>query len=346
MKIYRALGFLLLFAFLAAAPAFAMEFSDVDFVDATLLEDTKAKFISHKKDPDLKFYISANGRVEMMGKQGSVLLFENTTNPVLVYRITAKKPDAVFYAVFDRSISHSLKTEHFKLVGPAAAPNGYRELLSLDDLKNHGWTAEGLQMRVEKKKLYADGITRSKSSPDNHIQSFLLTFDDTTGQFKIANMKDVQEAEDAKKMLKDEDFTLAGLRLGDNISKATEKYGAQFKASETTDETTKQTIVSHTYSRRLQFKYDKADGIIREIRTSTEQIATPRGITTGMDKDAVIGEYGSKFTKVRESKGVNYVYAMRGQYPDSSDMSQIGFLLNEGDNVIHIFIDNWGKTDI
>ena len=190
MKKFRQISAIFFFLFLICNSVFAMEFKDVDFVDGTLLDASKSKYISTKNSPDLRFYVSFDRTVEMIDKKNSnnTVLFETAPNPVLVYIITTKDKNCLFYAILDRNPNHSMETTRFKLVGSLSDTDSFKEYLSLDDLRAAGWQSDALQMRVEDKNLFIDGITRDKRTPHNIVTSFLLTWNEDSQTFSITNI--------------------------------------------------------------------------------------------------------------------------------------------------------------
>ncbi len=346
MKLARKIIFLVVFLLFPSTCAFAMDFADIDFVDGTLLGDSNVKYIADKKYPDFRFYISSDRQVEFINKKdgSTIKLFENAKNPILVYRISTKKNAGIFFAVFDRSTDHAMKTQHFKLIGAVGDQDKFTELASMDTLKDNGWKSEGLQLRVEQKQFFIDGVTRSKSNPDNIMQPFLLTWDDKTMKFSFADQKAAQQAEDVPKALKDGDCLLAGITLGEHVDKVTAQYGSQFQTSEYEDERAQKVWVRQTYQKMLEVEYDKADGSVWAVRVVKKDFATPRGLTVGMVYADMIAKYGHDFKKRREANGIHYAYSMKKQNPDSTDDSEIAFVVNEKDKIIMIYSDQWSKA--
>ncbi|MDR2007155.1 MAG: hypothetical protein LBP78_07950 [Acidaminococcales bacterium] len=344
LKILSGLLFPFIFFFASTALA-AMEFDQVKFVTGTLLGEKGPKYIPFAEGSDFRLYIPSEGKIQLIDKRsGKITVLNQPAHPLLLYQITTKDEKWVFYAVFDRAVNHGMKTENFHLFGVLGETGYLHEFANLDLLRENGWTAEGLQLRIEKKQLIIDGITRSKDSPDNKMQPFRLDWDEKSQKFTFINQKALDDAQDLPKRLKEDDFVLDGMRLGDNIGKAVDKYGAQFKTSENTDENNQKTFVENLYPKKISFQYDKADNSIWSVAVLTKNIPSPRGVTVGMSLQDVTEKYGRAFKRKRDENHIHYIYAMKKQYPASADNSAIGFAVNNKDKVAMIYIEQWSKA--
>ena len=376
MKILRLFFFLIASCFLLPASVLAIEFKDVDFVTGTLLENKSAQYLHIKGKDDLRVYISGDGKVEFIDKKNNVTLplFEGVENPLLVYEIEAKKPDHVFYAIFDRSAKYDMQTWHFALLASEGKGKPFRLITNLDDLKENGWSAKGLMLRIKSKELFIDGVIRSKSSPDNEVHPFRVEYDEKKQTVSFENIKAKQDAESIPKRLKPQgEFMLAGFNCGQNISDVTKKLGPDFtienitekelerKAKEkeeaeknkknsqtpdeevidddeTIDDSKIQYFVAHIYNKNLAFIYDKADSSVWRISTNSKDYPTVRGITVGMSLKDVLDKYGHEHKRRRTGYSIEYVYTIKKQNPKSTDMNELVFVTNAKEKVILIYV--------
>lgn len=346
MKLLKLFICSLLLVFFSATSAYAIEFKDIEFVDGTLLGEKAGKYVSLKDKSDLRFYISSTGQVEFIDKKNNLTtqLFENIQNPLLIYRITTKKSDCVFYAIFDRSVSVEMQTQHFALIGMLSSKDKITEFANLETLKASGWTANGLQLRIDKKQLVIEGITKVKSSPDHKMQPFFLTWDESLKQFAFEDKSGASGEGDAAKVLKAEDFVIAGVKLGDSMETVASKLGDKFSKNEGENAHLEKDLIRHKYDNDLDIYYVKDDNTVWGIYTKHEGYATARGIATGMTKDEMFEKYGHNYRKKRENRYLHYVYSMKKQYPGSSDSSEIGFAMNDKDKIIFIYVNQWDKA--
>lgn len=365
--------------------AFAIEFKDIDFITGTLLEVKTAKYIPIKDNEDLRIYISSEGKVEFIDKKNNATLplFDSIQNPLLIYEIETKKPEHIFYAIFDRSAKYDMATNNFALIVSEGKGKPFKLLTDLSTLKENGWTATGLMLRLKNKNLFIDGVNRSKRSPDNEVHPFEVTYDEKNMTVSFENIKAREDTESIPKRLKAQgEFVLAGFTCGDNIEAVTKHLGNEFKAVNITEnelaakakakeaeekskkdtkkgeddkdskdddedeeidenEVDKENIryfVSHTYSKNLAFVYDKANGSIWQILTTSKDFSTVRGVTVGMTLKEVFDNYGHEYKRRRTGQSIEYVYTIKKQNPASNDMNELVFVVNSKERVILIYV--------
>jgi hypothetical protein len=333
MKSVKAAVLFLVF-FCWTGKAWAWEFDEITFLEGVLPNERQVKYISLEKENNLRFYISSDRQVDFIDRRsGSQQLFAQADNPLLVYRIETDDSKTVFYAIFDRSVDHAMRTSVFSLLGSVDG-SMFAEFINLDTLREAGWTSAGLRLRLEKKELIIEGVTRTKTSPDNVVEPVLARWDETAKKFKLSNEKIRQDAENLAKRLTETDFSLAGLQLGDPIAKATEQYGSGFTVSERSDVAKDKIFIAHDYKKLLTVRFDENDGSIWEIAGLNADLLTARGVAVGMEHTQLWDKYGTDYKISRQPEGIHFIYSGQGL----PIKAQIGFILSGRGKIIKIYI--------
>lgn len=331
-------GLLLLTATALANEPF--EFKGITFVAGTTLSDQLPKSITLPKAADHYILISQDG-VELINRKdhSRSQLLAKTTAPVLVYQIEPRKKGGIVYAIFERKVSYAMETEQFVLIGRTSDSQPFTHLVTLPLLKTHGWKSVGLQLRINKQQLFIDGVTKTKASPDHLVQPFKLEWIPATGTINFTDIKAQRDREDLPKALRADDFSLAGLNLGDKLATATQLHGPEFKVEEYQDEQTQATISVNTYERRLAVHYDKQTLMIKAIYVFSKHNPTARKITVGMGIEEMLEQYGHNYQRKRDDKVIYYLYTMKRHHPDSNDLAKIGFAINDNNKIAWIYTE-------
>ena len=341
MKINRVIFSFLLLFFLSSNlyAAEKMVVKDIEFLSGTTLEEELPKYINLKQEDDIRFFVTSDNKIEMIDKKNNqtYILSENINNPIAIYSIEIAKPKLIFYAILDRDIKNNNKTNFFTLVGFSKTDNTYIEHLTLDKLKELGWTSDRINIRRLKNSLIIEGLSKENGKAQFQTQNFVLRWDSELNSFSVENLTKTQEEISSTKFLKPEDFKLGEIALDDNISRSLSRYGQPDKIEEF--QTSKdQTIYRNSHNKsKIYFYHLKDDDTIISFYTINKDIPTPREISVGMKMSNMIEKYGYNHKIKYLTNLTLYSYYLDGDINAPS----ITFMINTSDVIAGILLEKY-----